>query len=257
MPEEASQVTPTGDQGTPPQQTSLGWRAGLPDDLKANEAFTSFKTVGEFAKAHIETRTKLTEAEGKLKDAIPKLPEDATDEERDVYYHELGRPDKPEEYEFEKPTDGQPPLDDKLVAASKTAFHRLGLTKDQAKGLSGWWNTYMGEIVKAETELRTKQRNDAEVALKAELGSGYDAAVSTVKKVWADFVPKDAAEFLTTAKLDDGTILGNHPALIRWVLNIAKKTGEDRSPPGGPRRVPEVTPGIVYDKSPEPPRHGY
>ena len=29
-------------------QESLGWRAGLPDELKQNEAFVPFKTVGEF-----------------------------------------------------------------------------------------------------------------------------------------------------------------------------------------------------------------
>ena len=52
---------------------NLGWRVQLPDDLKANETFTPFKTVGDFAKAHIETITKAKELEGKLSGSIPKL----------------------------------------------------------------------------------------------------------------------------------------------------------------------------------------
>ena len=31
-----------------------GWIAGLPDDLKGNDAFKDFKTVGDFGKDYLE-----------------------------------------------------------------------------------------------------------------------------------------------------------------------------------------------------------
>ena len=53
---------------TPVTTESLGWRAGLPDNLKQNEAIVPFKTVGEFAQDYLQVRTKATDLEGKLKD---------------------------------------------------------------------------------------------------------------------------------------------------------------------------------------------
>ena len=84
-----------------PVQESLGWRAGLPDDLKQNEAFTAFKTVGELGKDYLGLKAKAAELEGKLGNYVPKLPDNATDEDRNLYYDALGRPKQPSEYEFD------------------------------------------------------------------------------------------------------------------------------------------------------------
>ena len=43
-----------------------GWLAGLPADLRDNEAFKSYRTVGDFAKAHLDTAAKAKEYEGKI-----------------------------------------------------------------------------------------------------------------------------------------------------------------------------------------------
>ena len=77
------------------QTESIGWRAGLPDDLKQNEAFTSFKTVGEFGKNYLAVKTKAADLEKKLGDYVPKLPDNASDEDRNLYFEALGRPKQP------------------------------------------------------------------------------------------------------------------------------------------------------------------
>ena len=74
--------------------------AGLPDDLKTNEAFVPYKTVGEFAKSHLELATKAKEMEGKLGDAIPKLPDDASDEGA-VSIRQQAGPNSPANTSFE------------------------------------------------------------------------------------------------------------------------------------------------------------
>ena len=100
----------SGNQGAPP-----AWTAQLPDDLKANEAFTSMKTIGDLGKSYLDVNGKIKEYDSKLKDHealvkthegkvkelegkmasdyIPKPKENATDAEKAAYYKALGRPD--------------------------------------------------------------------------------------------------------------------------------------------------------------------
>src|ERR1700691_545729 len=84
--------------------TAREWTASLPADLKDNKAFSSYKTIGDLAKDHLALADKVKEFDGlkaKLEDSIPKLPDDASDEERTIYFNALGRPEKAEEYEFD------------------------------------------------------------------------------------------------------------------------------------------------------------
>src|ERR1035438_4486675 len=121
MPEVLTDTTTT----TEPVVTtteSLGWRAGLPDDLKQNTDIAAFKTVGDFAKNHLETAAKVTKLEGALKDAVPKLPDNATDDERCLYYDALGRPHEAKDYKLPGEDKNAPEWN----ALWKDNFHRMG-----------------------------------------------------------------------------------------------------------------------------------
>jgi hypothetical protein len=231
------------------------WRAQLPADLKENETFTSYKTLGDFAKAHIETvgkvkdldgkTAKVTELEGRLSNSIPKLSEKATDEEKTAYYKAIGRPDKAEEYEMPKPEGGE--ADPKMVSWSQQTFHKANLTKEQASVIGAEWNTLIAEMAKAETESRAKARADAEDALKKELGGEekYKEAVSLAGRVWKKLSNTEFDAFLNDTKI------GNDARMIRFIINVAKLTGEDTSPPGAhDRDGANKKTGLVYDKTP-------
>lgn len=225
---------------------SLGWRAGLPDDLKQNDTFKSFKTVGDFAKSHLETMAKLTDVEKKLEDYVPKLPDDATDEEKALYYEALGRPEKPDQYEFEGEDKNAP----EWTNLWKGTFHSLGLTKDQAKKLSGAFNTQIQAMVKAHNEGLQKEMKDAEQKLRSEMGDKYDTNVELAKRMTTKHL---GTEFDKTFE--------NIPAearfgVVRLLLKVAALTGEDRSPQGvnGGRVNGGTSTFINYDKSPAPPR---
>jgi len=232
---------------TEPVTESLGWRAGLPDDLKQHESFKPYKTVGEFAKAHLEMATKLTEAETKLKDAIPRLPDDATDEERQVYFNELGRPETANEYEF----DGEDKNAPEWTSFWKQQFHALGLTKDQAKHLSTQWNGQLQKMVDSYNSARQKEVADAEAKLRTEMGDKFEANVELAKRVYQKHLGKE---------FDKGFANGSAEYrfdAIRLLLKLAALTGEDRSPQGGAGRMtPNKKEFIVYDKSPAPPNKG-
>src|SRR5574341_876074 len=99
------------------QPDKPAWIAQLPDALKGNEAFTAFKTIGDLAQSHLDVSGRVKELDGitakhkeletRLQGSILKLPENATDQERDVYYLSLGRPEKAEDYVLPKPDGGE------------------------------------------------------------------------------------------------------------------------------------------------------
>ena len=227
MPEavaETQQVTTTTD------ATSLGWRAGLPDDLKQNEAFVPFKTVGDFAKSHLEVSTKAKELEAKLGDSIPKLPDNATAEDRNLYYNALGRPTQASEYEF----DGEDKNAPEWTNFWKGEFHGLGLTKDQAKQLSGKWNAQMAAVVKAHNDALAAETTQAEQKLRTELGDKYDTNVELAKRMWQKHGEGDFDKAFANAP---GTV---RFANIRMLLKFAALTGEDVSPQGGNSQAKNV-----------------
>jgi hypothetical protein len=233
------QVNPegTGDQG----QQSLGWRAALPDEFKEHEFVKTFQKPGDFVKSAIEIKTERDALNKKLENVIPKLSPDATQEQKDAFYASLGRPEKADGYEFEGT------IDEATANWAKATFYQAGLTKDQARVVQTQWNGFMEKMVKAETDSREKERTAAESALKTELGDKYDASVEMVRRFWKKHSNEDFDKFVNETKI------GNDPRMIRFLVNVAKVTGEDSSPPGSPQRSSKTPAGLVYDKSPAPP----
>jgi hypothetical protein len=232
MPEDTQQVVPD----------SLGWRAGLPDDLKQNEAFTGFKTVGEFGKHYLEVSSKAKELEGKLADYVPKLPDDATDEERSLYLEALGRPEQPSEYEFEGEDKNAP----EWTSYWKQAAHELGLTKTQAKQLSGKFNAQMQQLVDAHNASLKTEMEAAEQKLKSELGDKYETTVELAKRMTQTHLGKNFDEVF------DGLGAEARFGVVRLLMKVANLTGEDRSPRAGQTPTPSDT-STPYPKSNMPP----
>lgn len=227
------------------QTDSLGWRAGLPDDLKQNEAFKDFKTVGDFGKDYLAIRTKATELEGKLGKSIPKLQEDATDEQRNQFYDALGRPKQSSEYEF----DGEDKNAPEWTGQWKQTCHALGLTKIQAKALSTAWNASMQGMVDAHNTKLKAEMTAAETKLKSEMGDKYEANVELAKRMHQKHL---GSEF---EKDFDNANPVQRFAMTRLLLKFAALTGEDRSPQGGLSKTGSKPPGLInYDKSPAPPK---
>ena len=236
------------------------WLAQLPEDLRTNEAFTGHATLGDFAKSHLEAQGKLkefdgkateltgkvTDLEGRLANTIPKLSEKATPEEQVAFWKSLGVPDKPELYEFPK-GDGIE-HDEGMVKWAQGVFHQAHLTPQQAALIGQQWDSFVKGMVEAEEKETVKAKQEAEIKFKADLGNDegkYKEAVELVKRVWKKLSDSEFNAFV------DETGIGNDHRFIKFVHEIAKKTGEDMSPSGSPVRGPETKPGMIYDKTPE------
>jgi len=230
----------------PPEQ-ALGWRAGLPDDLKQNEAFVPFKTVGDFAKSHLEVSKKASELERKLTDSVPKLPDDATDEDRNLYYDALGRPKTASEYELEGEDKNAP----EWTNFWKQELHTMGLTKAQAKQLSGKWNAQLQKMVEAHNASLQAEMKTAEQKLRSEMGDKFDTNVELAKRMTEKHLGSEFDK--TFASLNGEARFG----VVRLLLKIAQLTGEDRSPQAGrSQSAASRSSFITYDKSPAPPSRG-
>jgi hypothetical protein len=234
MPEDNQPVTETP-----------AWVSQLPDDLKQNPSLTSFKTIGELAKAHLDTSGKMTELTGKLEHSIPKLPDNATDEDRSLYYEALGRPKDASEYEFE----GEDKSSPEWTGYWKQQFHGLGLSKQQAKVLSGAFNGQMQKMVEAHNAQFKAEQTAAEQKLRTEMGDKFDTNVELAKRMTQKHLGTEFDK--TFANLTGEAKFG----VVRLLLKTAELTGEDRSPQGGFSQAKQSqTSFISYDKSPAPPK---
>jgi hypothetical protein len=228
-------------------QAAPAWVAQLPADLKDNAAFTSYKTIGDLAKAHLEMGEKVKESDGlkaKLKDAIPKLPENATQEERDMHAMALGRPEKPDEYEFAGDGKDAP----EWTTSWKQDLFKLGIPKETAKALSGLLSTKIQAMVDSHNAGIQKEIETAGVQLKAEWGDKYDANVALATRLWKAH---------TDGELDKdfrAETSKTRASIVRYIVKMAAKTGEDTSLPGVGQRAPAPAGGrMAYDKSNMPP----
>ena len=209
MPEEATPAT-----------ESLGWRAGLTGDLQKNETFTSFKGVSDLATDYLSKSTKVAELEGKLNNYVPKLPDNATDADRNLYFDALGRPKSPDEYKLGG--DGKNAV--QWDAQWKQNFHSLGLTQSQAAGLDGMINKSLQDMVDAHNAKLQEEYKTAETALRTEWGAKYDTNVELAKRLYNKHLGSEFDKDFAAGT--DATRLST----IKMLVKLASLTGEDTSP---------------------------
>jgi len=228
-----------------------GWRAQLPDDLKGNEAFTKFEKIGDFASDYLATKGSVTDLEGKLGNSIPKLSENATDEERATYFNTLGRPETVDKYELKRPEipEGMPYSED-IEKGFKGASHALGLSQHQMQGLFDWYMGGSTEAFKADGIARKTAYDAGIEALKKEQGDKFPEYVKTMERAVEAFGGVEFKKFM------DDSGLGNNPAIVKTFYNIGKAMSEDTLHSGNIDEIQRETgsdgkPVLEYPNSPE------
>lgn len=220
----------------PPQaegkaQPQESWANSLPDELKPK--MQRFKTVQDLAKSYVE-----------LERFSGKAVQDMTPEEQQRFFKRVGRPDKPDEYELSPVALPQgvkrdPKGDDPY---RQIAFE-LGLTKAQAKGIHEWATKGSLEAVAEARRIIAKRREEAVDTLRKDWGTDFDANVKAVQSLVANVGGKDVAQLLNS-KLEDGSVLGDNPVMLRFLKRIKGSMTEDTLVAGTvPGSAPAVEPG--------------
>lgn len=167
---------------------------------------------------------------GADKATILRLPTDAAAPEWDEFFTKLGRPEKPEGYEFPK-LPGE--LIEGVEPAARAEFHKLGLSAKQAAGVMA---LYGGQVT-ASQAARDAKGAEIEAAvirdLRAEFGAAFDTKLHAANRVIAEIGGAELGAMLQNTVMADGTRLGNHPLLIKAFAKAGEQLGEPSNLRGG------------------------
>jgi len=181
----------------------------------ADSPVGKYKTVGELTKGYGEAQ-KLIGAKGVI---VP--GEKATPEEYDKFYNSLGRPAKPDGYKL-NPIDGLHQglgVTPESEQAFKNFAYKHGLTQKQAEGIKAEYYSMGSQVLSKQDEAEATAKHEAETKLRSEWGADYSNNLA--KSV--SLVDKYGGEGAREAFGD----LGNNPAVLKTLANIAKHFSED------------------------------
>jgi len=203
------------DEGESEKPKKTSWRDNLEDDLKGHPIFEKYSSQYEANKALVKAQ----ELIGK-KGIIPP-DENASKEDWDNFYKELGRPEKAEDYTLPE-VEGLPedlPIDETLQNDFKTWAHEAGLTQKQVNFIYEKYQQAMGAFFTGLEDAKTEQRNKAETNLRQKLGKAYDAKINIAKKLIKNATEEEKSFFEEH---------GNDPRLIGFLIRQAEWIGEDK-----------------------------
>ena len=197
-------------------ETNTDWRAALSDELRADKSLENIKDIPSLAKSYIHAQ-KLVGA-----DKIPVPNKHATEDDWNAVYSKLGRPETPDGYKFNLPEDQKVDEDGLKVFADHA--HKLGLLPNQAEGMVKFYNELRANELSSADSTATAARQKATDELQAEWGQAYNQKLERANNVVREVFPKG----FMSMNLEDGTKLGDHPAVIKAFAALADKMGEDK-----------------------------
>lgn len=221
---------PPAGTGTPPPAGSGAGatdpRAWLPEEFRADPVFKDIAEPAALAKSYAHAARMI----GLDKGQVLRLPADDDEAGRAELFNRLGRPETPDKYEFsELPTQ----LVEGVEPAAREAFHKLGLSAAQARGVM---ELYGGQVQAAEAQriARADETHAAVVRdLRAEFGEAFDDRLHAANRAIAELGGPELGRLLTETRMPDGTIMGNHPALVRAFAAIGQRLAEPGDLRGG------------------------
>ena len=145
------------------------WTSQLSEELRGNpdvmKQMSKFAKITDLAKGY-------SELESKLGKSLIKPGKDTSDEEREAFYQQLGKPKSADKYS----------IDDQNAAAFKDIAFKNNLTDDQCKALYGQFQE-IGKNAIAQAQLQKAAAAKAtDDALRAEWGNNYDTKITMLQR---------------------------------------------------------------------------
>ena len=204
----------------------------------------TFTKESEFEKALTEELSK--------KGWEEKVIKNPTEEDLDNIYSRLGRPETPQGYEF--PIDGTY-VTKEVAEQYADIAHSLRLSPQQAQGVLDYYRSSVEQATEGLHESSEKQVEQTTLELQKEWGTAFESKVTAAKDIVEQFGGLD----LLQMRLDDGTLIGNHPAFIKAFAAMgdfkSTVTSEDtvsdnaRTSNFTPAMAQQEVDGIMNDKS--------
>lgn len=183
----------------------------LSEDLQGNDTLSKFKDVGSLGNSYVELQ--------KLVGSRVKVPtDDSTEEDVNSFYNQIGRPESPENYSIDLPSDSYP--QDVIQSFLKEA-HASGLTNKQAQAAINFYNTIETDGQINSDAAMQQAKVDAESALKKEWGpTEYAKELAVSRRAFNRFADDDLKAFVNE------TGVTNNVAMIKFLNRIGKAFSE-------------------------------
>lgn len=206
--------------------------AQFPDHLKKNEYLGGFKTLGELGDDVVAMKAKY--------DAIETPPKTAGE-------YEFNAVDLPDGLEGKE--EGEKAFREMAIAAklNKTQAKVL-YSQLQQMAITKYGKDQQIEMTKKE-EAKTA-RDKLTAGLKTEWGNDYPVKVELAKRAMKAFADEDFHKVLEETLLPDGTKLGDSSGMIKAMVRVAEKIGEDQLGPGAPGAPPKGESAVLNERYP-------
>lgn len=219
------------------------WRAGLSEEYREHEGLKDIKDLNGLVKSHLsaqemigksvripgedtddETRERFFQDLAKV-DGVIRIPTADDEDGQKALWTKLGRPDDAKGYEFERPKDLPPGTD--YSDDMETWFRDRALAHNMPKAMAeGMFKDYQ-EFIGAQGAAMVEQYKAVEAELKKAWGQDYEKRAEIAHNMAKKFGGEELLVLMETVKTPDGKTLGNSPAFIKAMYDIAAKTQED------------------------------
>lgn len=213
------------------------------DDDKALKQLDRYQTPADIFKSLRAAQQKISSGEYKKAD----LPKDATEEQVAEWRKEQGIPEKAEGY-LENLPDGLVIGDDDkvLVEGFIGDMHAENAPPGIVHKAIDWYYRNQEQALASQQEADTAFKASAEDELRSDWGNEYRANLSSAMSL-LDTMPtlEDGTavkDLFMKGRLADGTPIGNHPGVLRWLVNMASESGHSGfiAPSDGASRAESV-----------------
>ena len=186
---------------------------GLPEDLRSEPSLKNFTNAGDLAKSYLHAQRMVGA------DKIPVPGKHSTEEDWNMIYSRIGRPDDAAGYEI--PGD-KFSADDPAVVGFKEAAYKAGLNNSQANQILDYYsNLSQSQEQTSNAQIETSRKR-AEEDLRKTYGLAFDKKIEMAQSVFSKYIPDELRE-----KTFDGFRFGDHPVVIKALASIAENFTED------------------------------
>lgn len=205
-----------GEQPTPATWPD-DWREKLANgDDKLLKRLGRFRSPDGVMKSWLASDQRINS--GELKSA---LPDDATPEQITAWRADNGIPEKSTDYEVSLPDGMVLGEEDKpAVDAFLESAHAANMSPDQVNQSLAWYYQHKDAVEAEQAQFDETSRIETEESLRAEFGGDYRATLGAIKSFLAG-APDGLGDNLFTARMGDGTLLGNSADALRWLADVS------------------------------------
>lgn len=206
------------DPAEPASEWPADWRQKYSQDPAIQKRLERYGSPKAALDALFAAQTRISKG-----DLLPALKDNATPEDVADYRAAHGIPATPAEYDLTLPNGlvigeaDKPMVDEFLARAHETNMHPT-----QVQEALGWYMDRQEQARVAQTARDTEARMACLDTLREEFGPDYKREVKIAMGV-LDSAPPEVKDRFLAGRLSDGTLIGDDPAVIRWLNGLSRE----------------------------------